>query len=358
MNKAETIKAEKAPLSICDEIPAFARDGWESIPETDRDIRLKWAGLFYRQQTPGHFMMRIRVPAGVTNAAQIRTVAAIAERYGRGTLDLTTRQQIQLRWLRIEDIPAVLQSLNDAGLLTLQTGYDNIRGVMTCPVAGLTPNELFDASPAARAFNDIFVGNPEFANLPRKFNATLTGCLENCTHAESQDVGMTPAAKDVDGETLIGFNIAVGGKMGSGGFRIGRPLDAFVTPEEAPLVAAAIALIFRDHGSRETRNRARLCFLIDEWGIARFRGEVEARAEMRLRPAGHDPRTGVTTDHVGVHPQRQPGLSYAGLLVPVGRATAARMSELARIAETYGDGEYPAHPRAERHRAQRARLAP
>ena len=337
-NKIELIKAERDGLEIAGDIERFAREGWESIPEADRDVRLKWVGIFYRKQTPGYFMIRIRIPNGISNADQVRAIGEITNRYGRGTLDLTTRQQVQLRWIRIEDMPEVLERLREVGLATLQTGFDNIRGVAGCAVAGLTPNELFDASPAAKAFNERFVGNSQFTNLPRKFNVAITGCTENCTHAASQDLAMVPAVKTLGGAEVRGFNVLVGGKMGSGGFTPARPLDAFVEPDDAAEVAAAITLVFRDHGSREARTRSRLYFLLEDWGIERFRSEVEARLGYALTPAGEDQRGDTTTDHVGVHAQSQPGLNYVGLLVPVGRATGDQMLELARLADACGDG--------------------
>src|SRR5437879_5758151 len=213
-------------------------------------------------------MMRIRIPNGISSAAQLRTIGRIANRVGRGIADITTRQQIQLRWIRINDVPQILDELREVGLVTLQTGMDNIRNVVGCAVAGLTPNELFDASPVARAFTDTFVGDVAYTNLPRKFNVTITGCRENCTHAETQDVALVPATKSLGGETVSGFNVLVGGKNGSGGYRIATPLDIFVPPEEAPELCSAIALLFRDHGSREARNKVRLAFLVEEWGEA------------------------------------------------------------------------------------------
>src|SRR3989441_5327163 len=146
---------------------------------------------------------------------------------------------------------------------------DNIRNVVGCAVAGLTPNELFDASPVARAFTDTFVGDVAYTNLPRKFNVTITGCRENCTHAETQDVALVPATKSLGGETVSGFNVLVGGKNGSGGYRIATPLDIFVPPEEAPDLCSAIVLLFRDHGSREARNKVRLAFLVEGGGGAK-----------------------------------------------------------------------------------------
>ncbi|HYB74210.1 MAG TPA: nitrite reductase, partial [Candidatus Sulfotelmatobacter sp.] len=182
MNRVEQIKAEKDGLDVGPEIATFAREGWEAIPEGDVQ-RLKWHGVFLRDPTPGLFMIRIRITSGITNAAQLRTIADISRRQGGAILDVTTRQQIQLRWLTIETVPGIREALEAVGLTTLQTGMDNIRNVVGCPVAGITPQELFDASPAARAFTAAFVGNRAFTNLPRKFNVTITGCKENCTHA-------------------------------------------------------------------------------------------------------------------------------------------------------------------------------
>src|SRR3989441_9094872 len=172
-------------------------------------------------------------------------------------------------------------------------------------------------------------------NLPRKFNVTITGCLEHCTGGETQDISMTPA---VAGDSP-GFNVAVGGKQGSGGPVFAQSLDAFVRPEEAAEVCAVIATTFRDHGPREARGRARLAFLLQERGVAWMREEMEKRLGHALPPAGRDARVATQTDHVGVFRQKQPGLNYVGLKTPVGRLTGEQLLELARLAERYGRGE-------------------
>lgn len=338
MNKIEELKAEKDGLDVGADIPRYAERGWQAIEEGDIE-RLKWWGLFFRRHTRGHFMIRIRIPNGISNAGQLRTIGGIANRCGRGIADITTRQQIQLRWIAIGDVPAILDELRAIGLVTLQTGMDNIRNVMSCPAAGLTRNELFDASPVARTFTDMFVGNKTYTNLPRKFNVTITGCRENCTHAETQDIALVPATTVLGGETVHGFNVLVGGKNGSGGYRVATPLDVFVGPEEAPELCSAITLLFRDHGSREARNKVRFAFMVEEWGEARVRDAVEARVGRTLPRAGQDARLPTSTDHVGVFRQKQPTLSYAGLSVPVGRVTGDQLKEVARLAEEYGAGE-------------------
>ncbi len=338
MNKIEELKARKDGLDVGADIPRYARLGLESIEEGDLD-RLKWWGVFIRKQTPGYFMMRLRIPNGVTTAGQLRAIGGLANRMGRGLVDITTRQQVQLRWIRIQDVPEILDRLLDVGLVTLQTGMDNIRNIIGCPAFGLTPNEVLDASPVARAFTAMFVGNKAYTNLPRKFNVGITGCRENCTHSETQDIALVPAVKTSGLDEVKGFNVLVGGKNGSGGYRVASSLDVFVRPEEAAEICSAIALVFRDHGSRDARNKIRLAFLLDEWGEARFREAVEARVGRRLEKAGADQRLAQSTDHVGVFRQKQPGLNYVGLLVPVGRVTGDQLLELARLSEQYGTGE-------------------
>lgn len=338
MNKIEEMKVEKDGLNVGKEIDTFAQHGWESIPETDIE-RLKWYGIFLRKHTPGFFMMRIRIPNGIASADQARTLARISARFGRGLMDITTRQAVQLRWIRIEDIPKILRRLQEAGLSSLQTGMDTIRNVVGCPVAGIGRDELLDASPVVYQLTSLFVGNRAFSNLPRKFNVTITGCMLNCTHAESQDLGLTPATKEIDGKAVTGFNVQVGGKMGSGGYRIATPLDLFVLPEEAAEICGLIALIYRDHGPREARSLARLSVLIDTWGIERFRQELERRAGRSLPRTGQEVRKAQSGDHIGVYRQKEDGLNYAGLVVPVGRITADQLLELAQLTERYGRGE-------------------
>lgn len=340
INAAEALKREKNGLEVINDIPTYIRDGWESIPTNERD-RLKWVGIFYRKQTPGAFMMRLRMSSGFSNAEQFRAIAEISEAYGTEFVDITTRQQIQLRGFAIENVQHIWNRLEAVGLDSRQTGFDNIRGVIGCPVAGLTPNELFDASHVAREFTKLFVGNKEFTDIPRKFNVGITGCLDNCTHTASQDIALTPAVKEIEGRETNGFNVAVGGKMGSGGYTVAQPLDAFVVPEDAPVLSADIALIFRDHGPRTARNKSRLAFLIQEWGVEKFREEVEKRRHRRqpLLTAGEDMRGKKKTDHTGIFSQKQPHLNYVGLVVPVGRITTTQLFEVARLADEYGSGD-------------------
>jgi nitrite reductase (NADH) large subunit len=350
VNKVEVMKQEMDGLDCLPDILRLAENNnWAEMSEDDKQ-RAKWHGLFFRKPTPGNFMLRLRMEAGRTNARQLRVIADLSDQYGKGFCDLTTRQQIQLRWFTLGEAPEIWRRLEEVGLHSKQTGMDNVRGVCGCPVSGLSPHELLDAAPVIREYNEIIVGNKEFTNLPRKFNVTITGCLENCCHPETQDIALVPAYRELDGAQVNGFNVLVGGKQGSGGYRPATPIDVFVRPEDAARLCADITRIFRDHGSRATRVRARLAFLIEDRGAVWFRGELERRWGSPLLKAGTDLRKKHHVDHVGIHPQKHhggdegPQLYYVGLLVPVGRITTAQMRGVADLAERYGNGDVRVTP--------------
>jgi ferredoxin-nitrite reductase len=344
-NKIEVMKQKKDGLSsLPDILRLAATNNWGDASEDDKQ-RFKWYGLFFRKQTPGNFMLRVRMEAGKTNSAQFRVMADLADEFGKSFCDLTTRQQVQLRWFTLGDVPEIWRRLESVGLHSKQTGMDNVRGVCGCPVAGLTPHELFDASPVVQAYTRAIVDNAEFTNLPRKFNVTISACLENCCHAETQDLALVPAYRELNGQQVNGFNVLVGGKQGSGGFRPATPLDVFVPPATAVDLSLEVTRIFRDFGSRSSRTRSRFAFLIEDRGIHWVRGELERRLGAPLHTAGVDLRKAHHVDHLGIQPQRKsakaPDVEHfaVGLLVPVGRITSAQMRACADLADRYGDGE-------------------
>jgi ferredoxin-nitrite reductase len=338
MNKIELIKTEKDGLKIKSDIQCFAKEGWESISEEDIQ-RLKWYGLFLRNPTPGFFMLRVRIPNGFSFSHQVKALASIAQTFGNGVIDITTRQQVQLRHLKIENIPEVFHRLEEVGLTSSQTGMDNVRNIMGCPVAGLNPKEKVDAYSLVKALNEHILDNPDFSNLPRKFNITLSGCPDDCVHAETQDLALVPAVEEKGGNMAYGFNVLVGGKLGSGGYRIATPLNVFLCPEEVVEVCSALILLYRDHGSRDVRSKNRLAFLIEDWGEEKFRSALEERVGRSLTPAGADLRKNEKSEHIGAYRQKQALMNYVGLKVPVGRIHADKLQGLARLAEKYGNGE-------------------
>lgn len=340
-NQFERLKSEKDGLAVKAELEAFARMGWENIPEDDRDHRLKWLGIFFRKRTPGQFMLRLRLPNGILTSGQMRMLGAIIHPYGeQGVADITTRQNLQLRGIPIEEMPQILGYLKEVGLTSIQSGMDNVRNITGSPLAGIDPDELIDVRGLTRKVQDMVTnngeGNPSFSNLPRKFNIAICGCRDNSVHAEINDLAFVPAFKN----GRLGFNVLVGGFFSARRCAEAIGLDVWVDPRDVVPLCEAVLLVYRDHGLRANRQKARLMWLIDEWGLEKFRAAVERQiGHPLLRAAEKDEVVWHKRDLLGVHAQKQPGLNFVGLHVPVGRLNALEMMELARLAEVYGSGE-------------------
>ncbi|MBW4450097.1 MAG: ferredoxin--nitrite reductase [Spirirestis rafaelensis WJT71-NPBG6] len=347
LNKFEKLKAEKDGLAVKAEIEKFASLGWEAMDETDRDHRLKWLGVFFRPVTPGKFMMRLRMPSGILTSHQMRVLAEVVQRYGEdGYADITTRQNIQLRGIRIEDLPDIFNKFEAVGLTSVQSGMDNVRNITGDPVAGLDASELFDTRELVQQIQDMItnngVGNSEFSNLPRKFNIAITAGRDNSVHAEINDLAFVPAFKEGQegSQRQFGFNVLVGGFFSAKRCDAAIPLNAWVAPEDVVAVCRAILEVFRDRGLRANRQKSRLMWLIDEWGLDKFRSEVENRlGKPLISAAAKDEIDWEKRDHIGVYKQKQPGLNYVGFNVPVGRFFADDMFQIARLAEVYGSSE-------------------
>ena len=343
LNKFEKFKAKKDGLDIKDELEHFAEIGWEAVEADDLQHRLKWVGVFHRPVTPGKFMLRMRTPNGILNNSQVRVLAEVVQRYGEdGSADITTRQNLQLRGVHLEDIPEIFRRFDEVGLTSMQSGMDNVRNITGSPVAGIDANELIDTRELVQKVQDAITnsgkGNYEFTNLPRKFNIAIEGGRDNSVHAEINDIAFVPAYKD--GE--LGFNVVVGGFFSSKRCEAAIPLHAWVPPQVADVVDLSLAIlkVYRDNGSRANRQKSRMMWLIEEWGIEKFRAEVEKEFGRAL--ASEAPEDAIDwdkLDHIGVYPQKQSGLNYVGLYIPVGRLYAQDLFDLARLAEVYGSGE-------------------
>ncbi|HEY9903902.1 MAG TPA: ferredoxin--nitrite reductase [Candidatus Sericytochromatia bacterium] len=341
LNKFEKFKAEKDGLAVKEQLEHFAQVGWEEMDETDRDHRLKWVGVFFRPVTPGKFMLRMRLPNGILTTTQMRVLAEVVQRYGEdGNADITTRQNLQLRGIRLEDIPDIFNRFKAVGLTSVQSGMDNVRNITGSPVAGIDAAELIDTRELVQQVQDMITnhgeGNPEFSNLPRKFNIAIAGGRDNCVHAEINDLAFVPAYKN----GILGFNIVVGGFFSAKRCEAAIPLKAWVTPDGVVEVSRAVLEVYRDRGLRVNRQKARLMWLIDELGLDQFRSEVENQLGWKLEAeAEKDEFDWEKRDHIGIYSQKQAGLNYVGLHIPVGRLYAQDMFDLARIAEVYGSGE-------------------
>jgi ferredoxin-nitrite reductase len=343
LNKVEKIKLERHPLEVYEAIIETYSKDLAAMDQVPGEVeRLKWVGIYPQKQGGDAFMMRIKVPGGVLRPEQARVIGKIAAdfasgpvpnpHFGNNFLDLTTRQDVQMHWIRMGDVPEIWRRLEDVGVTTVQACGDSARNVLCCPVSGLGREEAIDAYPVAQSISNYFTGNREYANLPRKFKMSVTGCLEDCAQAEINDIGMLPARLE-DG--TLGFNLRVGGGL-SDGPRMASDIDVFVRPEDAVEITRGVAQVFGELGNRENRWTARMRYLVQELGPEGFREELEKRASVELLPAGEDLTKRYRGDHVGVHAQKEEGVYYVGLNVPVGRMSGEQFEEAGRLAEEYG----------------------
>ncbi len=347
LNSVEQAKLKRHPLDVRDDIiNKYAKEGPEAIAAVEGEQeRLKWFGIYPQRQGGDAFMFRIKIPGGRLTSQQARVIGQMAEEFavgpypnpvfGTGFLDITTRQDIQLHWIKIGNIPEMWRRLEEVGMTTTQACGDSARNVVCCPVSGLDREEVIHAYPLAEAITQFFLGNREYANLPRKFKMSITGCVEDCAQADINDIGLTPARQE-DG--TLGFNVRVGGGLGDGP-RMASDIDVFVTPDQVVEICRAIAQVYGELGNRENRWTCRLRYLVQELGPEQFRYELQQRAAFELTPAGEDLTKRYRGDHIGVHPQKQDGLYYVGCNVTVGRMQGKNLIELARLADEYGNGE-------------------
>ena len=353
--RVERLKRTKNPWEGLEEIRRFAREGFGSIPPEWIGTYFRWWGVYTQGDGAGvtggkngegkaieRFMVRIRIPNGMMTSRQLRAIADLTRRYANGIADLTVRQNIQLHWVTIESLPEVLDGLWQVGLNTTGACGDVTRNVTGCPVAGVDADEIVDASPLVLEASQLLAGNAEFYNLPRKFKMSITGCRVWCPYPEINDVGLTAQTRRANGKDEIGFSLRVAGGLSTEPYLAAR-LNAFVRWNQVLPVVKGIAELFRDSDVlREHRERARLKFLFlrHGWTADRFLGELEERIGFKLDPAVEEnPPDDVYRDHIGIHAQKQSGLSYVGAVALRGRITAEQMHAAADLAERFAGGE-------------------
>jgi sulfite reductase (ferredoxin) len=346
--RLERLKRERNPWEIFDEVRRFAREGRASVVPEWAGVYFKWWGIYTQGDGVGavggkggeglaseYFMMRIASPNGLFTSAQLRVIADVTKKYARNLADLTTRQNIQLHWLTIESLPAIVDALGKVGLSPRGACGDVVRNVTGCPLAGIDADEIEDASALALEIARNLVGNNSFVNLPRKFKISATGCANWCCYPEINDVAFTAVRRGDE----VGYAVRVGGGL-SKEPHLAIKLDAFIRREHVVEVARVIAEIFRDQqGLRENRDRARLkyLFLREGWTPEKFLQEIEARLGYTFDPAPEEQIPGdVLRDHAGIHAQKQAGLSYVGASVLRGRLSGEQLAAAADLAEKYG----------------------
>ncbi|HEV3041011.1 MAG TPA: nitrite reductase [Candidatus Angelobacter sp.] len=349
--KAERLKSVKNPWECLDEVRNFARHGYTSIPEEWIKTYFRWWGVYTQGDGAGvlggsggegkslpYFMVRIRLSNGILRSSQLRAIADLTEKYGRGIADITVRQNIQLHWITIETLPEIIDSLVAHGLTTMATCGDVTRNITGCPLAGVDAHEICDASPLVLQATEFLVGNPDYYNLPRKYKISISGCRDWCAYPEINDVAFTPVVRGSE----VGFSLRVGGGLSTDPHLAVR-LNAFIRWEQVLPVLKAVTELFREASClRENRERARLKFLFLQygWTAESFLAEVERKLGFALDPAEpEEVPADIFRDHVGIRPQLQPGLFYVGASVLRGRITPEQMRAAANLAERYGTGE-------------------
>ncbi len=353
--RVERLKRALNPWEGLEEIRRFAREGFGSIPPEWIGTYFRWWGVYTQGDGAGvlggkggegkalqRFMLRIRIPNGLLRSQQLRAIADLTERYARSIADLTVRQNIQLHWITIESLPEVLEDLWRVGLNSTGACGDVTRYITGCPVAGVDADEICDASALALEADRLLAGNAEFYNLPRKFKISISGCRVWCPYPEINDIGLTAIKRLQNGKEEIGFSLRVAGGLSTDP-HLGVRLNAFVRWNQVLPTLHGIAELFRDSSElREHRERARLKFLFlrEGWTAEDFQKEVERRIGFQFDPAvPEEPPSDVYRDHVGIHPQRQPGYSYVGAAVLRGRITPEQMRAAADLAERFAGGE-------------------
>ncbi|MGY5031348.1 nitrite/sulfite reductase [Streptomyces sp. 900116325] len=350
LNGNEQFKKDDDGLNVRTRIETiYSKRGFDSIDPNDLRGRMRWWGL-YTQRKPGidggktavlepeelddkYFMLRVRIDGGRLTTAQLRVIGEISQEYARGTADITDRQNIQLHWIRIEDVPAIWEKLEAVGLSTTEACGDCPRVIIGSPVAGIAADEIIDGTPAVDEIHDRYIGSKEFSNLPRKFKTAISGSpVQDVVH-EINDIAFVGVVHPEHGP---GFDVWVGGGLSTNP-RLAERLGAWVPLDEVPDVWAGVVGIFRDYGYRRLRTRARLKFLMADWGPAKFRQVLEDEYLERPLLDGPAPEqpSNRWRDHVGVHEQ-QDGRFYVGFAPRVGRVDGATLAKIADLAAAHG----------------------
>jgi len=358
----EKAKLAKDPLSSVIDVYEYARKiragemTWEEVEKADMTCRLKYVGLVHRdKRTPGQFMMRLKVPNGIITADQCRFYAECVEPYGpeMGVVDITTRQNIQLRGIKIEDSPAIIDGLHARNQTSFQSALDSVRNMVGHPLAGIDDQEMVDTREICNALNDLVSldpvtgtrGNPQWGNLPRKFNIAVSGSRDDFAHSHINDIGLVPCAHAETG--VMGFNVALGGYMSIKRVAESVHSDMWVPADRNSVVTLceAILRLFRDESERKDRQKARLMWLVEKYGIPEFKAAVVKEVESYGRGVTVDCEQPTSAEPfqrrelLGVHPQPQEGRSRVGVLVPAGRLSAAELRQIADLADAYSGGE-------------------
>jgi sulfite reductase (ferredoxin) len=351
LNPNERAKRDNDGLAVRQRIvDIYQHTGFAGIDPGDLRGRFRWYGLYTqrREGIPGgktatlepeeldaeFFMLRIRIDGGALTSEQLRVISEISTTFGRDIADVTDRQNIQLHWIRIEDVPTIWDKLEAVGLSTTEACGDTPRVMLGCPLEGVAGDSVLDAGPVLRETVDKYIGDPAFSNLPRKFKTSISGCASHCTNHEINDVSFVGV---VGPDGTAGFDLWVGGGLSTNPMFAQR-LGVFVRPDEVSETWAGVVSVFRDYGYRRSRNHARLKFLMADWGPVKFREVLETEYLRRALPDGPPPPASPAhRDHTGIAAQ-QDGLISVGATTKSGRTSGTVLHEVAALAERHGNG--------------------
>ena len=350
LNSVEQLKRDDDSLNVRTRIETiYSKRGFDSIDPVDLRGRMRWYGL-YTQRRPGidggktgalepeeledkYFMMRTRIDGGKLTTEQLRVIGEVSQEFARGTADLTNRQNVQMHWIHIEDVPTIWRRFEAVGLKTTEACGDCPRTMIGSPVAGIAADEIFDGTPALQEIRDRYIGSPDFSNLPRKYKTAISGSpVQDVVH-EINDIAFVGVQHPEHGP---GFDLWLGGGLSTNP-RLAQRVGVWVPVGEVPEVWAGVTGIFRDYGYRRLRNRARMKFLVQDWGVAKFRQILEAEYLHRPLIDGPAPAEPVSRwrDHVGVHRQKD-GRFFVGFAPRVGRLDGSTLTKIAELAEAHG----------------------
>src|SRR5579859_6941205 len=313
-NSIEKLKREKFPFEVLNELPQLIERGYEDISEEDV-VRFMWYGLYHDRPKVGYFMMRVKIPSGLLTPRKLRTIGELSQRFGRDEGELSTRQNVQLHWIKLEHLPEIFPTLEAAGLTTLGGCGDCVRNITGCPVAGIDSEELFDCTPLVEEAASFFYGNREYSDLPRKHKTTIATCAHQCNAPAINCIALVGTIQN----GRQGYAIRVGGGLSTVP-RISQHLNAFVPSEDAMDVLRATLDAWRTNLQyRLSRVKARLKFMVDDFGPEAFRAEVEKFLGRPLEDLIESPFNAGLTEHVGINPQKQDGRYYIGFPAYLGK---------------------------------------
>ncbi len=351
LNPNEQVKKDSNPLTVKQRVlDIYSKQGFNSIDGADLRGRLRWYGL-YTQRADGipggktailepeeleapFFMLRVRIDGGQLTSEQLKVIGGIATEFGRDVADVTDRQNVQLHWIRIEDVPEIWERLDAVGLYTTEACGDSPRVILGCPLSGVSADEVLNGDPAVKEVAAKYLGDPAYSNLPRKFKTSISGCAQHCTNHEINDIALVGV---VHPELGPGYDLWVGGGLSTNP-KFAVRLGAFVEPSRVAEAWEGVISVFRDYGYRRSRNHARLKFLMADWGPEKFRSVLESEYLKAPLPDGPEPDPTVgNRDHVGVHDQGN-GLKYVGVVPRAGRTSGSQLTRVAELAERLGGG--------------------